>query len=317
MAMRSKGLARVAAAALALGVAAASPASPASAAAPAPAETLRVLDVVELPAAWRMKELSGLAWAPEEAALFAVSDRGRLWRLPVQIEPGSDGDRLQLGTPAPVVPLPAAAGGAAPNAEALAWRGPGAGSLRGALIVADESSHEALVVDTLGRALGRLAVPGPADLQARLRGDNNGIEALAWHPVHGLMAATQRPLRDADPRVHRIHAADGRSWALRAASGGRSAVKAIELLGPGTLLVLERVGSGAAGRTVLRALPLDACRDAAPCDPPPMLLDDARVGAENNFEGLACPRSDRCLIVSDDAGAKRGRTLLVLLSLQN
>jgi hypothetical protein len=281
-----------------------------TAAAPALAWHASVLDVVELPAAWRAHELSGLAWVPAPAALLAVSDRGLLWRLPVQLEAGPDGERLRLGTMTPAVALAAPP----PNAEGLAWREPGPGLPQGALIVADERGHRALIVDTQGRHRGDLPLPGPADMAARLRGANAGIEALAWHPAHGLIAAPQRPLRGADPQVHRMHATDGRHWDLRAA-GGRSALKAIERVTPDTLLVLERIGGGRAQAAVLRALPLAGC-GGMPCDPPALPLADARLRAGDNLEGLACPREDRCLIVSDDGGAPTGRTVLVLVGLR-
>ena len=282
-------------------------------AAPAQAWRLEVLDVADLPAAWRAEELSGLAWVPAQRQVLAVSDRGLLWRLPVAW-PGAPGaERLHLG-PAPE-PLRLHDGGAgAPlNAEALEWRhAPGDGA-DGALLVADEAGHRVLVFDLAGRAQGSVPLPGPAAQRERLRSRNAGLEAMTWHPVHGVVVGTQRPLHGTDAAVHRLQAGDGRQWSLRA-TGARSAIKAAAWLDPSTLLVLERTGAGRTLQARLRPMPVTACEGEVACDVPALAVAHAALDGRDNLEGLACIGDGLCLLVSDNAG--RGVTRLLLVRLQ-
>lgn len=282
-------------------------------ASPSRAWRVEVLDLVVLPAVWQAHELSDLAWRPDDRALMAVSDRGQLWRLPVTWhgEPGHE--RLRLGPASAPMPLRADIGGVRPNAEALAWRPPRADAPDGAWLVADERGHRVLVFDVLGRWLGSRAVPGPGDARSRLRHRNAGIEALAWLPAHGVVAATQRPLDDDDAAPHRLQADDGRWWALPAA-GRRSSVKAMTAWDDSTLLVLERVQQGQAWQAQLRPVSLERCGAGQACDAPVLPLVHTALADRDNVEGVACVGAGLCLLVSDDGG--QGRTVLLLVRLQ-
>lgn len=278
---------------------------------PAAAWQAEVLDLADLPPAWQAHELSGLAWMPQARALMAVSDRGQLWRLPVEWSGPAGALRLHLGTPTPARALDTA-GAPPPNAEALAWRPATASGAPAVLLVADEAQHRVLAIDPEGQVLQTLPVPGPADQAARLRGANAGIEALAWHPALGLIAAPQRPVKGADATLHRLHAAGGPHWDLRNA-GPRSSLKALEVLDASTLLVLERTGVGRSQQAVLRPLVLAGCGGDRVCDAPALVLSHPALQGRDNFEGLACVGDGLCLVVSDDGGTGRTRLLLVRL----
>lgn len=279
--------------------------------APAAAWQAEVLDVAELPTAWQAHELSGLAWVPQARALMAVSDRGLLWHLPVEWSGPAGALRLRLGTPTPARML-GTPGAPRPNAEALAWRPDTAGGAPAALLVADEAQHRVLAVDAEGRVLHTLPVPGPAEQAMQLRGANAGIEALAWHPALGLIAAPQRPVKGADATLHRLHAAGGQHWGFRAA-GPKSSLKALEALDGSTLLALERVGAGRSQQAVLRPLVLEGCGGERLCDAPALVLSHPALQGRDNFEGMACVGDGLCLVVSDDGGTGRTRLLLVRL----
>lgn len=254
-------------------------------------------------------ELSGLAWDPVASHLYAVSDRGRLFKFSLQVRSG----RMTR-----LMPLSGAQIGGArkPNPEAL-WLRQGQQGRRGdgELVLADESSIDALIVDHQGQPKRSEALPEPLREPARWHDATSGVEALTWHPLHGLMAAPQRPLRGSPPGVHQVYARSGQVWAFVAHPGGPSSIKAIELVDPGRLLVLEKVKQGAAHLTVLRELALDGCPREAPCAAPAALLQDPRIGPGDNFEGLACIDREQCLLVTDSGGSSAGRTLLALVHL--
>lgn len=267
------------------------------------AEPARVLDVVEAPAAWGWREISGLAWGPDGRTLYAVSDRGRLWGWVPRIERERDGMRLHVDTPPPQrLALPA---GLKPNAEALVWVATHPAAPQGALLIADERAHRALLVDTQGELLATLPLPGVA------RG-NSGVEAMGWHASQGLVAALQRPPRG--QAGHLLHGG-GRSVAFEKAAQ-RASLKALEIVGE-AVWVLEKLdaGSGQPHRTLLRRLTAQGCAPQLLCESARVELDDPRVRADDNWEGLACRPDGLCAVVSDNGGAPAGRTALMLVQL--
>jgi hypothetical protein len=253
------------------------------------------------------RELSGLAWSPDGQTLAAVSDRGRLFRWQVRWSQGLI-DGLQ-----PLSVHTLVHDGQVLNAEALAWQtlptlpAP-------TLVVADETAPQVWPVSPDGVLGPGQALPAPLrDSRAR-RGSNNGVEGLAWHPVHGWLAAPQRPLAGSPVDVHRLYAADGVHWDLRAAAP-RSHIKALELLPDGQLLVLERFKQGDAHQHVLRRVDLARCRGVQPCTPPAWAVRvPAAAPPTLNLEGLACLDNRRCLLVSDDGG-QTGSGWFLLLAL--
>jgi len=275
-------------------------------AAPAAATLLQALPVPTTAAAGaKPRELSGLAWSPDGQTLSAVSDRGRLFHWQVRWAQGVI-DGLQ-----PLSVHTLVQGGQVLNAEALAWQVLPTLPMP-TLVVVDEAAPQVWPVSPDG-VLG-LGQPLPAPLQdgpAR-RGSNNGVEGLAWHPVHGWLAAAQRPLVGVPPGVHRVYGGAGAHWDLRAAAP-RSHIKALELLPDGQLLVMERFKQGAAHRHVLRSLDLARCGGAQPCDPPAWAVPvPAAAPPTLNLEGLACLDSRRCLLVSDDGGQPGSGWFLLL-----
>lgn len=257
----------------------------------------------------RPTELSGLAWHAERARLYAVSDRGRLFTFALQ----TDEQRILT-----LVPLAGTSigGGLSINAESLVMHSRSGGHPDGGeLMLSDERSVDVLVIDTRGRSIAKMPLPAPLTDKSQWHSLNSGVEALAWHTDHGLMAAPQRPLRGMPRDVHRVYAASGRVWAFTAYPRGASSIKAMELIHAERLLVLEKVKLPEGHLTVLRELALQDCAATRPCDAPGAVLSDTRLQADDNFEGLACLDAERCLLVTDSSGASSGRTLLVMVRL--
>jgi len=283
-----------------------------------PADRLRLAQVevldqivlpVALPAGHRLREVSGLAWDAVANELLTVSDRGVVarWRLDIEHR------RLVSAWPTHAARLNHAA---RVNGESIDVMPAAPGGPPARLVVADERRHELLFADSRGTVVE--AAPLPAVLKdATARDEKDGVEAIAWHPRHGVMAVRQQPLpTDARSGLHRLLAADGRSWAWRAATapdGRPSRVKAMHRLDDRRLLVLEKLRTGTRHQTLLREIDLVACAAAAPCDAPAVAIDAAALQADDHFEGLACIDADLCLIASDDGGRGEPRTVLALL----
>lgn len=281
-----------------------------------PLRHAEVLDILvmphALPAGQRLREVSGLAWDVLANQLVTVSDRGVVARWMLDI------DRRRLVSAWPVHAqrlLPAAR----VNAESIDVQPapPGQPASAGRLLVADEAAHRVLVADWRGAAGAAPAMPLPGPPPATSgRHAKDGIEAIAWHPRHGLLAVRQHALAAAGSAdVHHVMAADGRRWALRATPGGRASVKALHRVDDTRLLLLEKLTGDGRRRLLLRELDLDTCAADEPCDGATAEIDRRTFDVDDNFEGLACLDESLCLIASDDGRLAAPRTVLALLLL--
>lgn len=275
-----------------------------------------VLAVIELPAVEvdgiKVRELSALAWSPEEALLYAASDKGRLFRYELQWMSG----RLTAATARGAMAIVSPQTGRRMNIEALAWQAP-AQARPARLLLAGESEASAWSLPLPATASDRpQALAWPVAVAAALAsaGGRQGVEAAEWHPAHGLLAALQRP--GTPMAAHVIYAADGTQWRFIAAAQ-RSDIKAIERIGAHRLLVLERLRGGVANQRqfVLRELELRACA-LSPCNPAALALTSTALDGSDNFEGMTCRDDNNCLLVSDDGSEGTGTTKLVQVLLR-
>lgn len=254
-------------------------------------------------------ELSGLAWDADEQLLYAVFDRGLLFHFKLTL----DGTRLRevkAAYAAPLLPADGTAGGGM-NAEALAVIGADNGK-RGdtQLVVALENGPSLMRFSPQGKAQGEVTLPAALRDPGAYRGGNKGLESVAVLAKHGFVTAPQSPLRSQPENVHRVYATDGSEWAF--AAGERGAIKGIETLSDGSLLVLERQGKGKAVTPVLHRIDPAACASGTTCGSTIAL---AGVAPGDNYEGLARLSDKLFLIVSDDGGNGKRPTRLVLFGL--
>lgn len=256
-------------------------------------------------------ELSGLAWDADEQLLYAVSDQGKLFHFQLTL----DGTRLREIKPVHAAPLVAVDGNARKgfNAEGLALIDADNGK-RGdtQLVVALENGPSLTRFTPQGRALGEVPLPAPLREPGAYRGGNR-LESVSVHPKHGFVTAPQISLKAQPVDMHRLYATDGSEWTFPA--GERGAVKAIETLADGSLLVLERQGSGKRVTAALRRIDPAACAAArGDCGAgAAVLLPGLNPG--DNFEGLARLSPRLFMMVSDDGGNARRPTRMVLFSL--
>ncbi len=255
-------------------------------------------------------ELSGLAWDADEQLLYAVSDQGLLFHFRLVLE----GTRLRQITPVRAVRLTPTGSDARArlNAEGLALIDGGNGK-RGdtQLVVALENGPSLTRFAPDGRALGDVALPTPLRDAKAYRGGNR-LESVSVHAKHGFVTAPQLPLKALPADMHRVYATDGSEWSLPA--GERGAVKAIEALPDGALLVLERQGKGKAFMPVPRRVDPAACAHGTPCGGS-NAMPLPGLEPSDNYEGLAQLSQRLFVIVSDDGGNAKRPTRLVLFSL--
>lgn len=266
----------------------------------------------------KAKELSGLGWDEDEQVLFAVSDKGVLFRFAFT---GGDKSlaRLQLHA---AVRLSDRAGSALPRelagAEGLAVRRGGNG-VQGdtELIVAFETGSRIATFNTSGRLIEELSVPGAPISEGNLRAANRGLESVAEHPEFGLLTATEQSMQAEPKGQHTIRSSRGRSFTVAALNGGKGRLKAIEVLPNGQLVLLERfkIPGSEQHQSVLRVLDPSACNRDQRCetrDPAPSSTNLP----PGNFEGLARLGPGLFVAVSDDFENGLRATRFVLLRVE-
>lgn len=284
---------------LALGAALAA----ARAAAPAPGDLQAALPrghlvlPAALPGGLRLREASGLAWDAGSGRWWSVGDRGVLVAWAVSF----DGGRLQAQAQS------AQRIAARLDAESLDVVPLGRPGLPGGLAVLDEKTAQVLRLDAAAQVLA--IQPLPADAAAH----RGGVEAIAWHPAHGLVVVPQR----AGAEGHALLAEDGRRWHLPAGSGGRASVKAAHVTAAGRLLLLEKIDpSGLPPRWVLREVDLATCTPVGHCQAAAVPVPTEGLQRDDNLEGLACRDDGHCLLITDDGRLSAPRTVLLWLALR-
>ncbi len=284
-----------------------------------PVQGVRFLGALRLPSAeiagLRPVELSGLAYSRDRDILFAVSDHGALFSYRPIFENGVLVD---------VRPL---------DAERL--RNASGGRLRGKwsdsegldildgdngvaaddrLLVSFEHHARLGVYSPSGRLLE--TPPLPVELKDRraFSGGNKALEAVAAHPEWGFITAPEWPLRNEDTGSIPLFSQDGAIGQLPRNENPPGAVVAVEYLGAGEILVLERAFSRSAGHLVIN---LHRAMIEPSDDRPGMLsttllfrLDSSRSWFLDNFEGLTRHRDKRFFMVSDDNESFFQSTLL-------
>jgi len=251
--------------------------------------------------------LSGLVWQETKGLLHAVSDQGYLLTL----RPRFTHDQLVALEFIARHPLRDAAGkaleGLDRDAEGLALDGG-----QETLLVSFEHRHRVARHDLEGRWLEEIPATAPLAAGIRALPSNDGMEALAVHPGHGVLVGIERPAL-ALPGQILGYAEPAEGWSYPVASP-EGALVALDTLPDGRLLALERrfIAPWKPLIITLRLLNPDA-----PTLPSPILarFSSAEGWPVDNFEALAWHRDDRVFMLSDDNANPAQKTLLVYLQL--
>jgi len=145
------------------------------------------------------------------------------------------------------------------------------------------------------------------------RSKNKSLESVAWHSVHGLLTATEWPLKKYDKKKQTIYALSGKTWHFKAEPEGRSGLSAMEVMDDGNLLVLERSYTGLSNPLVvtLKKVYLQSCKKKMCKTKVLAKFNSSKGWLLDNFEGLAKVGKHRYVIISDDNDNFFQQTLLI------
>jgi hypothetical protein len=251
-------------------------------------------------------ELSDAAYDPDSRTLWLISDRGRLFAFRARF--GTQSMELipltgyNLRTPKGHRLKPSRR-----DSEGLARDG------KGRLWVSFEHKPRIARIDTHGRIVRTRTLPKPLRALSKYRSKNKGIEALAWHPTYGLIAALEYPPEGTPLTEQTLYALSGKQWHFQAEQIPGSAVTAVEIMDDGNMLVLERALDiqHFALTITLKKVYLDTCTHGRCRTEVLAQMSTADGWNVDNFEGLARVAPHRYVMVSDDNNNPFQKTLLV------
>lgn len=260
-------------------------------------------------------ELSDLAWDKTSQTLYSVSDGGYLYTAKIK----QSKNKLL----------------SAQITKAVKLKGPNKKYLRGAnndpegldiirrnntteLIISFEGNSRVARYNTNGEYLGSVSLPKKLKGSRSYRHKNKALESVIVHPKHGVITAAELPLKASDANTQTLYSQHGKEWHFPRYKAAESSVTALEVLGNGDILVLERAFSGIFNPLVisLRQVRLNQCDSNHQCPVKELAVFNSANGWNmDNFEGLTHLSGNRYLMVSDDNNSPMQQTLMVMFDI--
>ena len=259
----------------------------------------------------KVSELSGLAWDQDEKLLYALSDNGYVLNMhpvfsnhtlqDIRLE---SGQRLLDENGKPLKYKQA-------DSEGLAIEN-GNNGRRGdtRLIVSFERIPRLVRYKPDGTLASHIILPPELKDTTRYRGENKALEAVAIHPVFGVLTGPELPLKDTESGTLNIYSLRGDHWSFPAHDKTNGALVDMFTMKDGKIIVLERVYDGLISgiQTTLHRVILDEKHIQADrihtFTPEEGLFND-------DFEGITHLDENFFMMVSDDNNHPLKRTLLV------
>ena len=170
-----------------------------------------------------------------------------------------------------------------------------------------------------GEYLGTHALPAMLNASENYAGDNLELEALAKHPLYGLITAPERPLRNSGTQSFSLYGTNGEIWHYPSLDKEHSALVGMETTPDGNILVLERRFASMFQPIIFAVRELQLSTPEA--NEALVVRDVVRFTSTDgwkidNFESVAHHRNNRYFVVSDDNESLFQKTLLVYFEIK-
>ena len=261
-------------------------------------------------------ELSDLAWDADAKTLYAISDNGYLYTIKLVTR----NDKLVQAKFIKAVRLKGAnrkpLDRAFKDTEGLTIKNARNNNPNDAeLIISFEGKVRTHRYDTSGHYLGNIPLNKQLQNRHNYQHGNKMLESVALHPKHGVLAAAELPLKTNRSNIQSIYSQYGKAWHFPRLKAAESSITALEVLGNGDVLVLERAWSGIFNPLVisLRQVQLNQCNKKNYCSVRDLAIFNSAQGWNmDNFEGLTHLQGNQYLMVSDDNKSPIQQTLMVM-----
>lgn len=271
----------------------------------------------------KIQEMSGLAWDKDAKLLYAITNDAHLFHLKPVFD--SKGHLFDLSVKAAYKlknPKGEPLWGGFRDSEGLVFIPGDSNHAQGRLLVSFENVHRVDQYDLMGNWLGPLPIPNDFENRHAFYNNNSGMEAIATHPLLGILTSTERPLINEPENARIIYSLDGKKkWQIPRSGVKNAAIVALESSDSGDLLVLERAYSSMFEPLVISLYRVsldDSClvETAELCTTQLLArFDTAKGWAIDNFEGLTHLGDDHYFMISDNNKMWFQKTLLTYFSM--
>ena len=250
-------------------------------------------------------DISALAY-DEKRGLFALSNKGHLFNLDLQIEQKKI-TRLELKE---AHALRTKKGKRLKkkkrDAEGMALNEAG-------LIISFERKPKVSLFDFKGKKIKNYPLVQELEDIDNYTRENKALESVTMHPVFGIITAPEAPLKATDSHFHTLYSLHKR-WRFKASGE----ITAIELLPDNNLLILERDYNVFRGHKIwLSRVDIMACETGDCVSDNLAALKRSDGWKVDNFEGLTHIKENLYLMISDDNGSFLQKCIAVLFEIKN
>ena len=270
---------------------------------------IKILDTKELKFALKdgikFTELSDLAY--KSSKLFAISDRGLLFELSINLE----NDKINNLTLENAFRLKDKKNNILKkkyrDSEGMAFCGKN-------LLISFEKKHRVDLYTLGGKKIKSIEIHKKLQNRKKYRTKNKGLEAVIYSKKYGVITAPEIALKNKNPHFHTLYSPKEK-WRFKA----DGFIKALEFVDEDRILVLlHKHNKSKTHRVVsLIMVNLQSCKKSL-CDSKVLAKLDSVDGWKlDNFEGLTKVAKNKFLMISDDNEEVSQKTLLVLFEIMD
>jgi hypothetical protein len=254
-------------------------------------------------------EISDIAYDANDDIFYALSDKGNLFWLKIEIKKKTLLSVKILASKALRDKQGRVLRGDRGDSESLAL-------VDDAILVSFERNPRILKYDKKLRYQKTLPLPQPLSHISSYRGKNDALEALTYSQKHGYIVTSEYPLKGQKGAYHDIYTSKGKRCGVKLLDKGH-AITEMEMMPDGNLLLLLRKFTlrDFSFESALMKVSLDA-KDGV-CESEMLAWMSSKNGWKiDNFEGLTHLKDNLYLMISDDNNNPFEKTILTLFEIK-
>ena len=255
-------------------------------------------------------EISDITYDKSRDIFYALSDKGRIFKLAIEIDEKKiksvkalSGDALKDSKGRKLF-------GKSKDSEGLALVG-------NSLLVSFERKPRLLLYDDKIHLQKEISLPKPLRDIKNYRGKNHALESLTYDKKYGFITAPEYPLRSQKKGYHDIYTKDGKLCTVKI-EDKKHAITEIEMMPDGNLMLLTRKFSLRSFDFETMLLKVDIKnRKNAVCQSEILAWMSTKENWHiDNFEGLTHLHDNLYMMVSDDNNNPFEKTILTLFEVK-